>query len=181
MVGVGDGDELHRAEPGAQVALDVQAGDGEVRRAFQQYLLDAGQHLLAQAHAAAAALRHEGGEGAHQAGIGIGGVHHQAHLGFPALFHVVGQFLELAGLLDQLPGAAQQHLAGLGQYRLAAFDAQQGHAELFLHARDRVAHRGLRAVGGFGRLGEATVIHHCLQGSPLVQGYARGFHALLLL
>jgi hypothetical protein len=126
-------------------------------------------------------LRHERGQRADQAGAGVGGVDHQAHFGFPALFHVVGQVFQLAGLFHQLPRAAQQHAAGLGQHRLAAVDAQQRHAELLLHAGHGVAHRRLRAVQRLGGLGEAAVIDHGLQGSPLIKGYARRFHLSLLL
>jgi hypothetical protein len=32
-----------------------------------------------------------------------------------------------------------------------------------------------------GGLGKPAVIDHCLQGSPLVKGYARRFHLSLLL
>ncbi len=71
--------------------------------------------------------------------FGVGGVDHQAHLGLPALLHVVGQVFELAGLLHQLPRAPQQHLAGFGEHRLASVDAQQRHAELILHAGHGIA------------------------------------------
>ncbi|MNR45166.1 hypothetical protein D3C85_1639860 [compost metagenome] len=103
MFGVGNGNELDRTELRAQVAGNIEAADGKVGDAFMQYFLDAGQHFLAQAHPATTALRHEGGQGADQARAGIGRVHHQAHFGLPALLHMVGQVLELAGLLDQLP------------------------------------------------------------------------------
>ncbi|MNJ42049.1 hypothetical protein D3C77_369990 [compost metagenome] len=146
-----------------------------------QHLFDPGQHFFTQAHAATAALRHEGAQGADQAGIGVGGIDHQAHFGLPALFHMVRQILQLTGLLDQLPGAAQQHVAGFGQHRLASVDAQQRHPQLVLHACHGVAHRGLRTVQRFGRLGKTTVIDHRLQGPPLIQGNARRFHLRLLL
>ena len=178
---VGDGDEFHFTQFNAEVASDVQRADGQVGGAFEQYFLDPGQHLLTQAHTAAAALRHEGGQGADEVGGGVGGIHHQAHLGFPALFHVVSQIFQLAGLLDQLPRAAQQHVAGLGEYGFAPVDAQQRYAELFLHARHGIADRGLRAVQYIGSLGEAALIHHGLQRAPLIQGYTRSFHHIILL
>ena len=180
MVGVGHGDELDHAEVGAEVAGNDQAADRQVGGALDQRFLDAGEHFLAQQHATAAALRHEGGQRADDPRGGVGGVHHQAHLGFPALFHVVRQLLQLPGLLDQLPRTAQQYFAGLGQHRLASVDAQQRHAELFLHARHGIADRRLRAVQGFRGLGEAAVVDHRLQGPPLVQGYAWRFHFRLL-
>ncbi len=178
---MGDGDELHGAQFGAEKTGNVQPADGQVGDAFEQHFLDPGEHFLAQPHAAAAALRHERGKRAHQPRGGVGGIDHQTHFGFPALLHVVGEVFELAGLLDQLPRAAQQNPAGLGEYRAAAVDAQQRHAELFLHACDRVAHRRLRAVQDFGGLGEAAVVDHGLQGAPLIKGDAGRFHPRLLL
>ncbi|MNE18475.1 hypothetical protein D3C80_1115160 [compost metagenome] len=94
---------------------------------------------------------------------------------------MVGKVFELAGLLDQVARAAQQHVAGFGEYRLAPVDAQQRYAELVLHARHGIAHRGLRAVQGLRGLGKTTVIDHRLQGPPLIQGNARRFHLRLLL
>ena len=32
----------------------------------------------------------------------------------------------------------------------------------------------------FSRLGKATVVDHCLQGAPLIEGYAGGFHIRFL-
>ncbi|MNC59657.1 hypothetical protein D3C75_1094800 [compost metagenome] len=93
----------------------------------------------------------------------------------------MGQVFQLAGLFDQLPRAAQQDVPGFSQHRLAPVDAQQWHAQLVLHARHGVAHRGLRAVQCFGRLGKSTVIDYRLQGPPLIQGNARRFHLRLLL
>jgi len=139
VVGVGHRDKFHGAQFGTQIAGNIETADGQVSHAFEQHFLDAGQHLFTQTHATAAALRHKGGQGTHQPGVGVGSVDHQAHLGFPALFHVMGEVFELAGLLDQLPRAAQQHAAGLGQHRLAAVNAQQRHAELILHAGHGVA------------------------------------------
>ncbi len=139
MVGVGDRHELHFAEFMAQVADHGQAADGQVGGAFQQHFFYPRQHFLAQAHAATAALRDEGGQCPDQPCGRVGGVNHQAYLGFPALIHVVGQVFQLAGLLDQLPRTAQQHVAGLGEYGLASVDAQQRHVELFLHPRNGVA------------------------------------------
>ncbi|MCY1559647.1 hypothetical protein D9M68_967020 [compost metagenome] len=107
VVGVGDGDELHRTHLRTQKAGDVESADGQVGDAFLEHLLDARQHFLAQAHAAAAALRHEGGQCPYQAGAGVGGIDYQAHFGLPTLFHVVGQVFQLAGLFHQLPRAAQ--------------------------------------------------------------------------
>ncbi|MNZ73989.1 hypothetical protein D3C78_924230 [compost metagenome] len=176
VVRMGHGDELDVGQLVAELVGEDQAADGEVGLAFVERFLDARQHFLAQQHAAAAALRHEGGEGVDHLAGRIGGIHHQAHFGFPALFHVVRQLFQLAGLLDQLPRAAQQQGAGVGEHRLAPVDAQQRHAELLLHAGDRVADRGLRAVQGFGGLGEAAVVDHRLQGAPLFEGHAGGFH-----
>ncbi|MNC19956.1 hypothetical protein D3C75_678960 [compost metagenome] len=141
VFGVGDGDELHRAQFGAQVAADAVAADGQVGDAFVHHFLDARQHFFTQAYPAATALRHERGQGAYQAGTGVGGIDHQAYLGLPALFHVVGKVFELAGLLDQVARTAQQDIAGLGEHRLAAVDAQQRHAKLLLHAGHGVADR----------------------------------------
>ena len=94
---------------------------------------------------------------------------------------MVGQVFQLAGLLDQLPGAAQQHAAGFGEHCLAAVDAQQRHAELVLHAGHGVADRGLGPMQRFGGLGETAVVDHRLQGAPLIQGHAGRFHEGLLL
>src|SRR5690606_41946424 len=78
-------------------------------------------------------------------------------------------------LHDALP------ISGFGEYRLASVDAQQRNAELLLHARHGVADRGLRAMQDFGGLGEAPVVDHCLQGSPLIEGYTRRFHSVVFL
>ena len=121
----------------------LSAADGQVGGAFLYHLLHAGQHFLAQAHPAATALRHKGGQRPHQACVGVSGIHHQAHLGFPALFHMVGQVFQLAGLFDQLPRAPQQHVTGFGEHGFAPVDAQQRHTQLLLHARHGVADRGL--------------------------------------
>ncbi len=120
---MGDGDELHGAELAAQIASDVQAADGQIRRAVLEHFFHAGQYLLAQPNPAATAFGHEVAEGADQLGAGVGGIDHQPHLGFPTLLHVVRQLFQLAGLGDQLSRAAQQHLTGLGQHRLAPVDA----------------------------------------------------------
>ena len=88
----------------------------------------------------------------------------------------MGEVFELAGLLDQLPGAAQQHAARLGEHRLASVDPQQRHAELILHACHGVADRRLRAMEDFGGLSKAAVIDHRLQGAPLIKGHAGRFH-----
>ncbi|MNZ44260.1 hypothetical protein D3C78_618890 [compost metagenome] len=141
VLGVGDSHELHGTELGAQIAANAVAADGKVGDTFMHHLLDAGQHFLAQAHPATAALRHERGQGTYQAGTGVGGIDHYTYLGFPALLHVVGQVFKLAGLLDQVARAAQQHVARLGQHGFAAIDAQQWYAELLLHARHRVTDR----------------------------------------
>ncbi|KWV87254.1 hypothetical protein PFLmoz3_03102 [Pseudomonas fluorescens] len=140
VIGVGHGDELHIAHFRAQVARDDKPANGQVRHAVEQQLFDAGQHLFAQAHPAATALGHKGGQRANEACAGVGGIHHQAHFGFPALLHVMGEVFQLAGVFHQLAGAAQQHFTGFGQHRLAPVDTQQGDAELVLHARYGVAH-----------------------------------------
>ncbi len=176
VIGVGDGDELDVGQIGTQLTGQDQAADGQIGLALGERLLDAGQHLLAQQYAATAALRHEGGEGFDHLAGRIGGVQDQAYLGFPALLHVMSQFLELAGLLDQLPRAAQEQGACFGEHCLASVDAQQRYAELLLHAGDRVADRRLRAVQCFGRLSEAAVVDDRLQGTPLLESYAGGFH-----
>ncbi|MNI51390.1 hypothetical protein D3C73_1061160 [compost metagenome] len=141
MLRMGDSDELDVTQFRAQVTGNTETRDGQVGHAFEQDFLHTRQHFLAQAHPAATALRHERGQGADEAGAWVSGIDHQAHFGFPALLHVMGQVFELTGLFHQLPGAAQQHAAGFGQHGFASVDAQQRHAELILHACHGVADR----------------------------------------
>ena len=181
MFGMCHGDKFHIAHFRAQVAGDAETANGQVGHAFYQQLLNTRQHLFTKAHAATAALRHEGGEGAHQAGIRISRVDHQAHFGFPALFHMVGEVFQLAGVFHQLARATQQHFTCVGEDRLAPVDAQQRYAKLVLHAGHGVAHRGLRTVQRFGRLGEAAMGDHGLQRAPLIEGNAGRFQDGFLL
>lgn len=176
VIRVGNGDELDIAQFRTQVARNAQAGDGQIRHAFEQHFLDARQHFLAQTHAAAATLRHERGQGTDDPRARVGRIDHQPHFRFPALLHVMGEVFELAGLFDQLPRTAQQNAAGFGEHSFAPVDAQQRHTELILHAGDGVAHRRLRTVQGLGGLGESAVVDHGLQRSPLIKGHAGRFH-----
>ncbi len=143
MIRVGNNDKLHGVELLRQIAGDAQARDGQVGAAVVQTLFYAGEDFFAQLYTTAAALRHEGVQRAGQAVGRVGGVYHQAYFCLPALVHLAGQHLQLAGLGDQMPGAAQQRSAGFGQYRLAAFYFQQRDAQLFLHAGNGVTDRRL--------------------------------------
>ena len=105
VIGMGHGNEFDGAQFCAQVARNIETADGQVGHAFQQNLFDARQDFFAQPHTTATALRHKSGQGAHQSCIRVGGVNHQPHFGFPALFHVVGEVFKLAGLFDQLARA----------------------------------------------------------------------------
>jgi hypothetical protein len=176
VIGMGDGDELDVAQFRTEVTGNAQASDGQVGHTFEQHFLDTRQHFLAQTHAATATLRHERGQRADNPRTWIGGVDHQPNLGFPTLFHVMGEIFQLAGLFHQLSRTTQQHAAGLGEHGFTPIDAQQRHAELVLHTGDGVTHRRLRTVQGLGGLGESAVVDHGLQCSPLIQGHAGRFH-----
>ncbi len=100
VLGMGHGDEFHVAHFRAQVTGDAEAADRQVGHALDQQFLDARQHLFTQAHAAATALRHKSAERTYQACVRVGGIDHQPHFGFPALFHMVGEVFQLAGVFD---------------------------------------------------------------------------------
>jgi len=50
-----------------------------------------------------------------------------------------------------------------------------------LHTGHGVAHRRLRTVQRFGRLGEAAMVDHGLQRAPLIEGNAGRFQEGLIL
>ena len=93
-----------------------------------------------------------------------------------------GELFQPLELVDRGTAAAQQLPARVREFRLAAANLQQAHAEALLQPGHRVAHGGLAAVQVGRGLREPTLIDYSGQGSPLVgRGMQRNHRYINLL
>ena len=178
MGGIGHAAEFHLQQRLAHKALRHQRRHQQVNRAGQQQVMAAGQHFLRQFHPGIGEALGKRRQQAQQIVVGKDHVDGQIHHRLDAPGQIARHFFQQQGVFHQLARAPQQHLARLGQPRLAATDRQHFHAQQVLQFLHRVAEGGLAFVQGLGGLGITAVFHHRMEGTPLIQGDSGGIHSI---
>jgi len=125
MLRMRGGDEAHRQQRLAGVALGHEAAHGEIHAPVQQRLVVAAQHGLIELHAGLRQLVGEARQGLQQEPGGKDDLHRDAHLRLPAGGQERGALLHRLGPFQQGAGATQQGLPGGGELGLAALELEQ--------------------------------------------------------
>ena len=145
-------------------------GNQNINAVFEQHFVTATEHKFFQLQAGVGVLGREGFKHIKQHIVGVdgidGGTHHRLH----ALIQRSGNLVDIFCLIQQLLGALQQNAAVFGEYRFAAFDFQQLHAQLFLQLVYAIADGRLTLKDGLGCLGVAAMVDHRFKHAPLFEG-----------
>ena len=166
------GDEGFTQQRGAEMAIQHQAADQQVRFLLLEQLAPAGQRRLVQLDTHLRVGRREGFQRPCQHIRRKQLIHCDGDLALHTCRQRIGHILECPRILDQLTRPAQQQFTRLGQPDIAPDRLQHLHAQQGLQAMHGVIQGRGALVDRGRRAREAAVVHHGGQHLPLSQCHA---------